>query len=156
MNIELLHIQKIVENHVGFRITKQTRKRHVVDARRIYFRLSREFTKYSLASIGFSMDKDHATALHGIKTCKDLCKTDKEFKRKYLILRNQLMQINSLEFKKTIFSPPRAVHPGRFLKLNYGKSKSIRQVFDKGGQAAKQRCKLYQNDLPKYIRDPRS
>ena len=133
MRVELAIIQKTVEDYFGFQINKKSRQRHLVDARRIYFRLAREFTNYGLVRIGKSMDKDHATALFMIRTCKDICKVDKEYRAKYLTLRKKLEVINSKAYRKNIFIAPRRVHPGRFLKLGYGKTKSIREIFNQRG-----------------------
>ena len=143
MRIELATIQMVVEQHFGYGINVRSRKRHLVDARRLYFRLAREFTNYSLHRLGKSMDLDHATVLFAINSCKDICKVDIEYKGKYLTLRRKLEQINSLKFKKTLYEKPRVLHPGRFRKLGYGKAKPIREIFDQRGQATKQRNELY-------------
>jgi len=134
MRLELYTIQMVVEDYFGFRINVKSRRRHLVDARRLYFRLAREFTTHGLYRLGASMGRDHATALFAIRTCKDICKVDKDFNAKYLTLRKKLEIKNSERYKKNLFVAPRYVHPGRF---RYGQNKSIREIFNKRGQATK-------------------
>src|SRR5210317_1794608 len=137
--MELQQIQRKVENHFGFFINVRSRKRHLVDARKIYFGLCREFTKKSLSEIGRSMERDHASALHNIRSCKDLFQTDPEFKRNYIILFKEVNQLKSNEWKTPKAIIPKFIHPGRFLKLGYGKTKSIRKVFNQRRYTPKQR-----------------
>ena len=140
MRLELYMIQNVVEDHFGFKINVKSRRRNLVDARRLYFRLAREFTTHGLYKLGASMGRDHATALFAINSCKDICAIDKEFNAKYLNLRRKLEIKNSERYKKNLFVTPRYIHPGRF---RYGQNKSIRQIFNQRGQATKQRYKLY-------------
>ena len=141
--MELQIIKLAVERHFGFNINVRCRERHIVDARKMYFSLCRDFTKKSLMLIGRSMDRDHATALHNIRSCKDLRKTDPDFNRNYIALYRQLSMLKSNAWKFKAYNAPKVIHPGRFLKLGYGKSKSIRKVFNQRGQAPEQRYELY-------------
>jgi len=138
--MELQQIQRKVENHFGFFINVRSRKRHLVDARKIYFGLCREFTKKSLSEIGRSMERDHASALHNIRSCKDLFQTDPEFKRNYIILFKEVNQLKSNDWKTPKAIIPKFIHPGY---LRYANKKSIRKIFNKRGQAPKQRYELY-------------
>jgi len=138
--MELQQIQRKVENHFGFFINVRSRKRHLVDARKIYFGLCREFTKKSLSEIGRSMERDHASALHNIRSCKDLFQTDPEFKRNYIILFKEVNQLKSNEWKTPKAIIPKFIHPGF---LRYADKKSIRKVFNKRGPTPKQRHELY-------------
>lgn len=138
--MELQQIQRKVENHFGFFINVRSRKRYLVDARKIYFHLCREFTKKSLSEIGRSMERDHASALHNINSCKDLIKTDNEFKRNYIILFKEVNQLKSNEWKTPKAIIPKFIHPGF---LRYADKKSIRKVFNKRGPTPKQRYELY-------------
>lgn len=138
--MELQQIKRKVENHFGFFINVRSRKRHIVDARKIYFGLCREFTKKSLAEIGRSMERDHASALHNIRSCKDLFQTDPEFKRNYIILFREVSQLRYNQWKIPKAAIPKFIHPGY---LRYADKKSIRKVFNKRGQASKQRYELY-------------
>jgi chromosomal replication initiator protein len=53
-------------------LMSKTRKREVVEARYIFFHVMREHTRDSLAKIGRTFLKDHATVLHGLRTFKSL------------------------------------------------------------------------------------
>ena len=138
--MKLEQIKTIVETYFKMEIGVKSRKRDLVDARKMYFSLARSFTRKSLAVIGSSLNRDHATALYNIRSCNDLRKTDKEFSEKYIAL-HKLVSLLKPDFKKNkIYTVPRAIHPGYF---RYADKKSIRKIFNKGGQAPKQRYELY-------------
>ncbi|OIP83379.1 MAG: chromosomal replication initiator protein DnaA [Porphyromonadaceae bacterium CG2_30_38_12] len=62
-------------------ISTKSRKREVVQARQIAMYLSKQLTKNSLSSIGFSIgQRDHATVLHACKIVNDLMDIDKSFR----------------------------------------------------------------------------
>ena len=137
ITVDLQLIKLTVERYFGYNLNVRCRERHIVDARKIYFSLCREFTKSSLMLIGRSMDRDHATALHNIKSCKDLRKTDPEFNEKYIALYRQLSVFKSDSWKFKPYNAPKVIHPGRFRNLGYVKTKSIRKVFNQRGPTPK-------------------
>lgn len=62
-------------------ISTKSRKREVVQARQIAMYLSKQHTKNSLSSIGFTIgQRDHATVLHACKIVTDLMDIDKSFR----------------------------------------------------------------------------
>ncbi len=62
-------------------ISTKSRKREVVQARQIAMYLSKQLTKNSLSSIGFTIgQRDHATVLHACKIVNDLMDIDKNFR----------------------------------------------------------------------------
>ncbi|MFW9598295.1 MAG: chromosomal replication initiator protein DnaA [Paludibacter sp.] len=62
-------------------ISTKSRKREVVQARQIAMYLSKQHTKNSLSSIGFTIgQRDHATVLHACKIVTDLMEIDKSFR----------------------------------------------------------------------------
>lgn len=63
-------------------IEKPTRKREVVEARYMYYQVCRNW-KMSLSEIGKSVDRDHATILHGLKRFEILCEIDVNFKNNF-------------------------------------------------------------------------
>lgn len=69
-----------------------TRKREVLDARRMAIAIIRRNTKLSLAKIGALFGKDHATILHAERTAKDIYKFNKEYRRRFDEL---LLYVNS-------------------------------------------------------------
>lgn len=52
----------------GYDWMENTRKRDTVYQRAIYFKLAKDYTNESLAKIGNSVGRDHATVLHAINT----------------------------------------------------------------------------------------
>ena len=79
-------ILKIVNNKTGLNIKNKTRQRDYSEARFIYYDLCRRYADdgKSLASIGKTVKKDHATVLHGIRYCESQLEIkNKEFEFKY-------------------------------------------------------------------------
>ncbi len=74
-----------------------TRKREVLDARRMAIAIIRRNTKLSLAKIGALFGKDHATILHAERTAKDIYKFNKEYRRRFDEL---LLYVNSKKLTK--------------------------------------------------------
>jgi hypothetical protein len=95
--MELEHLKDIVKDNTGIDVNRKTRLREVVEARNIYFHLCRNNTTKSLAEIGKSVQKDHATVLHGLKQIKNWTSYDHR-------LRQQLLDIESriVYFKKQV------------------------------------------------------
>lgn len=136
--MDLHQIQLIVERYFALKINVKSRRRHLVDARKMYFGLCRDFTKHGLAVLGNSLKRDHATALHNIRSCKDLRQTDPDFNRNYIDLYRQVSDLQSKGWEKPLLLiVPKVIHPGRFRKLGYVKTKSIRKVFNQRGQTSK-------------------
>jgi hypothetical protein len=63
----LLEIKDLVDKELGLDISRNTRKQDYVFARVIYYKLARDYTSYSLSTIGSLLGKDHATVLHGVR-----------------------------------------------------------------------------------------
>ena len=70
---------------------KKTRKREVVEARYLCYKLLNELTTLSLSGIGERMGGfDHATVKHGINTADNLIETNKLVKKAYLNIKRKL------------------------------------------------------------------
>jgi hypothetical protein len=85
-NYETAKTLDFVESFVGFSLAQQSRKRPVVEARMMYSKLMKRYTKASLSEIGRPINKDHATIIHYLNNFSWLKKTDKEFSTKFDIL----------------------------------------------------------------------
>jgi chromosomal replication initiation ATPase DnaA len=72
----------------------KTRKRDIVDARRIYAGLAKNHTSQFLSQIGKVIHKDHSSICHYIKTCNNIKETNKDFEMKYLKCETFLMYSN--------------------------------------------------------------
>lgn len=65
-------IKKYVENHFKIGdISIKSRSREIALARQIYFHLCRKLTTSSFALMGSEVDRDHSTAIHGVKKIED-------------------------------------------------------------------------------------
>lgn len=84
-------IKEIVENYFEISISRNTRKRQYVEARAIYFKLCREFTQLSLEQIGKSVNRDHASVLHGVRSINTWVQVDKRMNNNMRILKNKIV-----------------------------------------------------------------
>jgi len=84
-------IKEIVERYFEINISRNTRKRQYVEARAIYFKLCREFTQLSLGQIGESVNRDHASVLHGVRSINNWVQVDKRMNNSMHILKNKII-----------------------------------------------------------------
>jgi len=82
----LADIMKMVSLYTNVDIKKMVssnRNKEVVWSRYMYYYFCKEFTKYSLARIGFPVNRDHSSVHHGISQVKEKLelKHEKELKR---------------------------------------------------------------------------
>lgn len=59
-------IKEKIENLVGFKLDEKSRKRDLVDARSVYYKILLDECSMTLEAIGETLSKNHATVLHGI------------------------------------------------------------------------------------------
>lgn len=88
MNKEM--IKEIVDNYFEINLKRNTRKRNYVEARAIFYKLCREFTKMSLEQIGEQVNRDHSSVLHGIRCLNNWVEQDNRIKNNLRILRNKI------------------------------------------------------------------
>ncbi len=63
-----LELKKAIQEVTGVDINKVSRKREIIEARAVYYKILKQIDKKkSLQSIGASVGKDHATVLHSLK-----------------------------------------------------------------------------------------
>ena len=92
MELEIEYLKRLVEEKTGVNMGVKTRKREVVFARRMYYKLFREFyKKTSLHSIGqtLPLKQDHTTVLHQINQFEIDYAQDKLFRKKFDSIRNE-------------------------------------------------------------------
>lgn len=78
--MEDLHIKKIkelVKQEYGYDVDSPTRKREVVEARAMFYSILKNFSNLTLAAIARTVDKNHATVLHGLKNFEQWRKQNK-------------------------------------------------------------------------------
>jgi chromosomal replication initiation ATPase DnaA len=83
-------IANVVSEITGIDIIQEnSRKREVVDAKRIYGHLARKLTVFSDEQIGELIGKDRCTIIHYRRTSEGLLESDKEYHNAY----NQCLEI---------------------------------------------------------------
>jgi hypothetical protein len=98
-------IKEIVEQHYKLNITTKTRKREYVEARAIYFYLTRQYTRMSLSSIGKTMGRDHSTVLHFERLMPHWLKHDIQLKEDYKSINKRVqdaVNANPEDFKTAV------------------------------------------------------
>jgi len=107
-------IKEIVETETGIELKNKSRRTELVYTRAMYYNLCREYTLHSLEVIGKSVDKNHATVLHGLKLYRDWIEQHEE---RYIQSYERIDKLVSREFKKE-----NAKYRGRdFYKRKYAK-----------------------------------
>lgn len=66
-SIKVDKIKQFVDRHYGFLIERNTREDEYVQARTMYYFLSRSYTSTILADIGALLNRDHSTVVHSLK-----------------------------------------------------------------------------------------
>tara|TARA_B100001057_G_scaffold88852_1_gene85024 strand:+ start:2625 stop:3020 length:396 start_codon:yes stop_codon:yes gene_type:complete len=81
--------------------------------RSIYYKLCKEFTFESLTKIGNTVNKDHATVIHGLKIFENIINPlwEKDYYQKYLKLQAQLNTKTKLTVKRS--------DPNKFYREKY-------------------------------------
>jgi len=64
----ILNLTSIITNIPKKEIIGKSRKREIVQARHVYCIVSYDMTDFSYSKIGYEINKDHATVMHGIKS----------------------------------------------------------------------------------------
>jgi len=73
----------IISSVTGVDIMEATRRRPVVDARAIFYKIYKDMECWSYADIGALFGKDHATVIHGVKAIDSFMVYDKRIKMLY-------------------------------------------------------------------------
>ena len=86
--------KKIIEFETGVNVEIVSRKRNFVEARAIYYKLLREISEMTLHAIADTVNKDHATILHSLKSVDDWMRYDTKLADKY---KNILYAIDNID-----------------------------------------------------------
>lgn len=87
MQIGQEELKRIVNDAFLVDIEIESRKRDVVDARKVYSKILRD-SGYSYESIGKTINKNHATIMHYVKTIEHLMSYDQILRNKYIACKN--------------------------------------------------------------------
>ena len=77
-------IKKIIKEVTGIDVNNATRRRDVVEARALYFKLVKDKYNYTLQEIGNSVNKDHATVIHALNNVDMWMRFNQDLFNKYL------------------------------------------------------------------------
>ena len=102
MCVEL--IKNLVESEFNLQLIRKTRRREYVEARAMYYMLLREKGRMTLSDIAKTLDKDHATVLHAIKSLRNWMSYDTNMKSIYANLEEKvdnLVRLNPESFPFT-------------------------------------------------------
>tara|TARA_R110000803_G_scaffold33964_1_gene74288 strand:- start:263 stop:748 length:486 start_codon:yes stop_codon:yes gene_type:complete len=133
-------IKEIVENYFKIDIATKTRVRQYVEARAIYYKLLRDNTRMSLATIGKTMNRDHATALHSIRKIEDWLEYDRQLKQDYKTLNSRVQ--HAIKLNPDLFNDVESIED--FYEVEY---KKLEKKYD---QLTKRNTKEYSDIVTKY------
>ena len=133
-------IKQIVENYFKIKLDSKTRIRQYVEARAIYYKLLRENTRMSLAAIGKTTSRDHATALHSIRKIEDWLQFDKQLRQDYNTLNARVQ--HAIKLNPELFNEVKSVEG--FYETEYKK------LEEKYNEASKNNSKEYIALVTKY------
>lgn len=98
--MNIIHIKKTVENFFTINLATKKRTLEYVEARAIYYKLCQEFcpSEFRFTQVGQSVDRNHATVMHGIKTFESLYLCSSLFRKSY----NEIKDVLRAEIKDAI------------------------------------------------------
>ena len=76
-------LKEIIKEIFLVDVDEDSRKRSVVDARKVYSKILRD-EGYSFETIGNSFDRDHATVIHYAKSIDSILTYDRDLREKYI------------------------------------------------------------------------
>ena len=79
-------LTKLIEEYLSVDVENKTRKQEYINARMIYYKLLTE-CRYSYTAIARSLNKNHATIMHGLNLFEDLFDIDNELREYYYLIR---------------------------------------------------------------------
>lgn len=81
-------------------ITIRSRKRHIVDARKMFCHIARRKTKLTYGVIGDMIKIDHATVIHSIKKADLHLEMDVNFLNAYNEIESKMPQVRNISFSQ--------------------------------------------------------
>lgn len=109
---EIIKTVEFVNEFFGVDISSKSRKREIVEARMMYAKLMKRYTKHSLSAIGAPIGRDHSMIIHYNKNFAWLKKSEPEFARKFDTL-NDMYE----EFREAWFDAERFDEKSKILFL---------------------------------------
>lgn len=107
MNSKLRQIRQLIEDQVGFSLDLKTRKRDVVLARAVYYKVARDFrgerNQMSLSDIGKELGKNHATVLHALNNVSFHIMDDEHYSELYKAVMREV--VDNKGDRRFMFTP---------------------------------------------------
>tara|TARA_R110000787_G_scaffold94579_1_gene197325 strand:+ start:413 stop:817 length:405 start_codon:yes stop_codon:yes gene_type:complete len=126
MKIE--EILRLVELDVHADLNTKSRKRELVYARAIYFKLAKDMTKRSCDSIGKLVSRDHASVLHGIKLFDNVIS---EYEMEYVKIYKELrFKIGNIVGNKYKYLDPHSYYKEKYTTLLIEHRKLLKNSYD--------------------------
>ena len=91
MELEIAQLKEIVNNVFAVDLLETNRKRDLVDARTVYSKVLRD-RGYTFETIAKSINRDHATVIHYMKSIDSLITYDKGIRDKYIHCKNLFLE----------------------------------------------------------------
>lgn len=85
-------ILQVISDELNLDLSRRTRKREYVEGRLVYYDICRNHLNLSFEYIGKTLGYDHATIMHSLKQCRNLCEVDPTFRTKYNVLLEKVDQ----------------------------------------------------------------
>jgi hypothetical protein len=127
-NFETTKTIEFLESFLGMSLSEKSRKRSMVEARMIYAKLMKVYTRTSLSDIGRAIGKDHATIIHYLTNFKWLKKTDQAFSSKYDTIADMYEEFRATWFNEDRFDDKKQI---QLLKSSIEKMTTERDRYEK-------------------------
>jgi hypothetical protein len=148
-------IKQAVESAFNSFIDIKTRRRDITYMRAIYYKLCKEFTFEPLHQIGKTVNRDHATVIHGLKTFDNIIDNfwEKEYFNIYLDIKKHIKNKISLEVKS--YDPNKFYRNKYRVKLLQNKQlyNYTKQCIDKLEEMDYKYCEILRNQLNNIASD---
>lgn len=127
-NFETTKTIEFLESFFGMSLSEKSRKRSMVEARMIYAKLMKVYTRTSLSDIGRAIERDHATIIHYLRNFKWLKKTDTGFSSKYDTVADMYEEFRATWFNEDRFDDKKQI---QLLKSSIEKMTTERDRYEK-------------------------
>ena len=95
---DIIKLRRTCNQHFGFNISKKTRVRKYADARKMFYKLSKDLLNETTHEIGKAVKVNHSTVVVGQQRLEDLLIFDKETQENFLLLKEKCIEmVKSIE-----------------------------------------------------------
>ena len=98
---DIIKLRRTCNQHFGFNISKKTRVRKYADARKMFYKLSKDLLNETTHEIGKAVKVNHSTVVVGQQRLEDLLIFDKETQENFLLLKEKCIEMVK-KYRKSI------------------------------------------------------